>query len=416
MNDEVEAAEPHEGRPQQAQPGVDHPDDDTRHPKPNANADAAEEVASDAASKAATVGSDAASDVERAAVEAARPLVERAVADEVTPGAVLLVGTAGGAGHGIALGMRRYGGAAVTLDTRYDLASLTKVVGCLPALLHLLDKGEIRLNDPLRRFFSNAGWFQEPSLGDATLEQLALHVSGLPAWKPLFAWVSDRRTAIANVLQTERSENPGTQVYSDLGVIALTAVIERVSGLHLDVFLHRHVFGPMEMPTTRYGPLPHGVPVAATEDDGWRGRMLEGEVHDENAVVLDGVSGHAGLFATAADLLRYGRAWLLRDAPFASSRWLDEALRDRSGGVGSRRGLLWSLRHDGWAFGKEASGEAFGHTGFTGTSLAIDPGAGWVSVLLTNRVHPHRGSPDGIIRLRRSVHDAITVAFREAST
>ena len=406
--DEVDAAGPHEGRhdgrPQEAQPGVGHPHDDTRPTTPDANADAASEVASDAVS-----------DVERAAVDAARPLVERAIADEVTPGAVLLVGTARGAGHGIALGMRRYGGGAVTLDTRYDLASLTKVVGCLPALLHLLDTGDIRLNDPLRRFFSNAGWFQEPSLGDATVEQLALHVSGLPAWKPLFAWVSDRRTAIANVLQTERSEHPGTQVYSDLGVIALTAVIERVSGLHLDVFLHRHVFGPMAMATTRYGPLPHGLPVAATEDDGWRGRMLEGEVHDENAVVLDGISGHAGLFATAADLLRYGQAWLLRDAPFASSRWLDEALRDRSGGVGSRRGLLWSLRHDGWAFGKEASGDAFGHTGFTGTSLAIDPGTGWVSVLLTNRVHPQRGSPDGIIRLRRAVHDAIAVAFREAS-
>lgn len=357
----------------------------------------------------------AASDAERAAVDAARPLVERAIADEVTPGAVLLVGAPEGDGFGIALGMRRYGGAAVTMDTRYDLASLTKVVGCLPALLHLLEAGEVRLHDPVNRFFSNAGWFQEPSLGDATLEQLALHVSGLPAWKPLFAWVSDRRTAIANVLQSERSEAPGTHVYSDLGVITLTAVIERVSGLHLDVFLHRHVFGPMQMTTTRYGPLPHGLPVAATEDDGWRGRMLEGEVHDENAFVLDGVSGHAGLFATAADVLRYGQAWLRKEAPFASSSWMEEALRDRSGGAGSPRGLLWPLRHDGWAFGAEASAGSFGHTGFTGTSLAVDPETGWVSVLLTNRVHPRRGSPDGIIRLRRAVHDAITAAFREAA-
>lgn len=392
MNDEVDAAEPHQGQRQQAQAGLDHRDDATRGPAPGATAD-----------------------IERAAVDAARPLVERAIADEITPGAVLLVGSADGAGHGIALGMRRYGGAAVTMDTRYDLASLTKVVGCLPALLHLLETSEVRLDDPIRRFFSNAGWFEEPSLGDATLEQLALHVSGLPAWKPLFAWVSDRRTAIANVLQTELSETPGTHRYSDLGVIALTAVIERVSGLHLDVFLHRHVFGPMAMSTTRYGPLPHGLPIAATEDDGWRGRLLEGEVHDENAFVLDGVSGHAGLFATAADLLRYGQAWLRREAPFASSTWIEAALRDRSGGVGTPRGLLWPLRHDGWAFGNEASPAAFGHTGFTGTSLAVDPQTGWVSVLLTNRVHPHRGSPDGIIRLRRSVHDAITVAFREAS-
>ncbi len=359
----------------------------------------------------------------RRAVEAASPLLERAIADGVTPGAVLLVGSLQGDRHGdrqgdrhgVALGERRYGGAPVTMDTRYDLASLTKVVGCLPALLHLLDAGEIHLDDPVRRFFSNAGWFQQPSLGDATIEQLALHASGLPAWRPLFAWVNDRRTAIANVLQTELSEGAGVHRYSDLGVIVLTAVIERVSGVHLDVFLHRHVFAPMGMSTTRFGPLPHDLPVAATEDDGWRGRMLEGEVHDENAFVLDGVSGHAGLFATAADLLRYGRAWATLDAPFASADWMAAALRDRSGGVGSPRGLLWGLRHDDWAFGSGARPGAFGHTGFTGTSLVVDPAAGWVSVLLSNRVHPQRGSADGIIALRGAVHDAIASTFQEAA-
>ena len=340
-------------------------------------------------------------------------LVTEAVETGVVPGAVALVGGARGAWEPVVAGVRRYGGDAVTAATRYDLASVTKVVGCLPALLRLLHAGEVNLADPVRRFFTNAGWFQEPSLGGATIEDLALHRAGLPAWRPIFAQASTRLTAVANVLQTPVSEPRGRFLYSDLGVMVLAAIVERVARSTLDRFLAAEVFAPLGMDATGYGPPPLGAEVAATEDDGLRGGVLEGVVHDENAWALDGVSGHAGLFAPAADLLRYGRAWLTWSAPFASEHWLREAVRDRSDGEGPRRGLLWRVSEPAWAFGDGASRAAFGHTGFTGTSLAIDPEQGWVVVLLTNRVHPTREGGDGIVALRRRVHEAVAAAALE---
>ncbi|MEJ2292689.1 MAG: serine hydrolase [Deinococcales bacterium] len=348
----------------------------------------------------------------RAALEA---VLSEAVAHGTVPGGVLLVGGAEDAWEPVAAGVRRYGGAQVDATTRYDLASLTKVVGCLSAFLRLLDAGELRLDDPVRRFFSNAGWFQDPSLGDVRLEALATHTSGLPAWRPLFAQVGDRRTGLANVLQTPLEGPAGHYRYSDVGVMVLTAVIERAAGERLDAFLRREVFEPLGMRSTGYGPVPGEVPVAATEDDGLRGGVLEGVVHDENAWVLDGVSGHAGLFAPAADLLAYGRAWLRLDAPFASERWLSEALVDRSAGQGPRRGLLWRLAQVDWPFGDGVSARAFGHTGFTGTSLVVDPEQGWVTVLLTNRVHPSRERGAGIEGLRRRVHRVVADGYAGAA-
>src|SRR5690606_11731019 len=163
---------------------------------------------------------------------AARTLLEGAVARRVTPGAVLHATARDGRELRLAVGRLTYdeGAEPVTEDTVYDLASLTKVVACLPLLLHLLAEGEVRLGDKVSRFFSNAGWFQERSLGDVTIEDLALHRSGLPAWRPVFANVSTRLTAVANVLQTPLTEEPGRFVYSDLGVIVLGAVVERVIG------------------------------------------------------------------------------------------------------------------------------------------------------------------------------------------
>lgn len=344
----------------------------------------------------------------RAALEAR---LGRAVADGTVPGGVALVGGADGTWQPLVAGVRRYGGEVVTDDTRYDLASLTKVVGCLSALLRLLDAGELRLDDELRRYFSNAGWFQQPSLGEVTLEALATHSAGLPDWRPLFASSADRRMALAQVLQTPLEPAAEDHRYSDLGVIALTAVIERVAGERLDAFLAREVFAPLGMTRTGFGPLPPGTPVAATEDDGLRGGLLEGVVHDENAWILDGVSGHAGLFAPAADLMRLGLAWLRLEAPFASEGWLRAALEDRSGGRGPRRGLLWRLAQPDWPFGAAGTPAAFGHTGFTGTSLVIEPHQGWVAVLLTNRVHPHRERGAGIGALRREVHRLVADAF-----
>jgi CubicO group peptidase (beta-lactamase class C family) len=338
-----------------------------------------------------------------------RTLLLDAVQSGVAPGAVLTVLGPDGVESTWAVGLRRDGGPAVTADTRYDLASLTKVVATLPCILRLAAAGEIALDDTVGRFFSSAGWFQTPSVADATVRSLLAHASGLPAWRPLFAQVGDRRTALAAVLQSP-VERPGEVAYSDLGFMLLGAIVERVAHERLDAFARREVFEPLGMVATGFGPLA-GVPVAATEDCGWRDRVLEGEVHDENAAVWDGVAGHAGLFGTAADLARYARAWLRSDPHVAPEGLGLEATREQARAPdGARRGLGWALApvpgaEDEGFMGRGATG--YGHTGFTGTSLWIDPGTGLAVALLTNRVHPRRGSAAAVQRLRRTVHEAV---------
>lgn len=331
-------------------------------------------------------------------------LLQDAVDAGVTPGAVLAVGDGAGASELLAVGGLRWGGARATSDTRYDLASLTKVVATLPSLLRLVAAGEVALDDPVGRFVSSAGWFQQPSLADVPVRALLTHTSGLPAWRPLFAQVSHRATAAAAVLQAPL-ERPGELVYSDLGFMLLGVLVERVAGERLDAFARREVFAPLAMLATTYGPVA-GVPVAPTEDCGWRGRVLEGEVHDENATVWEGVAGHAGLFGTAGDLLRYARAWAIRDPRLLPDALMAEATREHARSAdGARRGLGWALAAAGGFAGAGATG--FGHTGFTGTSVWCEPDADRVVVLLTNRVHPRRQDAAGIHRLRMAVHEAV---------
>ncbi len=339
-------------------------------------------------------------------VETAKVGLEAAVARNEVPGAVAVVGDRDAIFPITACGVTRLGGPGVAADTRFDLASLSKVIGTLPAVLKLANAGELSLESPVKRFFSQAGWFQTPSLGDVTLRQLLTHSSGLPAWKPLYAAASTRLAALGNVLQTGLEHPAGRVVYSDLGFMLLGAVVERVGGVRLDVFAQEHVFGPLGMSATAYG-VPAGASVAATEDCGWRGRLLEGEVHDENAFVFEGVAGHAGLFGTAIDVARYAQAWLRSGAPFASPDLLALAVREHVRDGDLRRGLGWQLAGGGSSAGNRASPDAYGHTGFTGTSVWVDPERERFAVLLTNRVHPSRFGGEGIHALRVGFHDAV---------
>ena len=338
---------------------------------------------------------------------AARLGLEAAARRAEVPGVVAVTGDAENAALVTACGVTRLGGPPVNAETRFDLASLSKVVGTLPAVLALVAAGEVSLDDPVRRFFSNAGWFQTPSLGDVSIRQLLTHTSGLPAWRPLYAEAGTRLSALGNLLQTSRVHPAGEVVYSDLGFMLLGALVERVSRLRLEVFTQTHVFGPLGMTATAYG-VPAGASVAATEDCGWRGRLLEGEVHDENAFVFDGIAGHAGLFGTAFDLARYAQAWLRVDAPFAAPKLLREAtLEHARDAAGVRRGWGWQLEGEGSSAGHYASPSAYGHTGFTGTSLWLEPGKNRFAVLLTNRVHPSRTCGQTIHALRVAFHDAV---------
>ena len=345
--------------------------------------------------------------------EPVRARLARAVAESVTPGAVLTLVDRHGATATAVTGVRRSDGPATDADTRYDLASLTKVVATLPSVLKLVAAGAIDLGDPVGRFFSGAGLFQSPSIADVPVRALLAHTSGLPAWRPLYAQPADRRAALGLVINTALEHPAGSFVYSDLGFMLLAAIVERVAHERLDDFARREVFAPLGMHATGFGPL-LGVPVAATEDCGWRDRVLEGEVHDENATVWDGVAGHAGLFGTAEDLARYAHAWLTHDERLAPAALLAACTSEAAVAAdGARRGLGWVLAHEGSFGGPGARG--YGHTGFTGTSIWIEPDGGVATVLLTNRVHPLRGSPAGVHALRQDVHAAVRAAVGAAA-
>lgn len=351
---------------------------------------------------------------------AAKRVLEQAITKGEIPSAVAVVGTATER-HTVAVcGVRRYGGKAVTLETRYDLASLSKVVSTLPCILKLVSDGELSFDDTVGKFISSAGWFQTPSLADVTVRQLLTHTSGLPAWKALFAQVSIRQTAIANVLQTELVHAKGTIIYSDLGFILLGIILERVSKLRQDEFAKRYIFEPLGMKETSYGPLTN-VPVAATEDCGWRNEMLEGIVHDENAFVLDGIAGHAGLFGTANDVATYAQAWLRLDSRLGREGVLLETMKEHVSDGKLRRGLGWLLKGEDSFAGKFATANGYGHTGFAGTSIWIEPEQGltkqsWFSVLLTNRVHPTRNHGANMHEIRQAFHNALFDATQLSAT
>ncbi len=291
--------------------------------------------------------------------------------------------------------------------TIYDLASLTKVIGLTSAVMlgvqaHLLD-----LDAPVQRCvpaFAGAG-------KDAvTLRHLLTHSSGLPAWRPLFREADTRTAAFALADTTALDTMPGTRmVYSDIGAIVLTQCVELTFGARIDSLLTRGVFEPLQMRDTRYLPPASWTErIAPTENDPWRGHVLRSEVHDENAARLDGVSGHAGLFSSARDLLTFGEGmlaawhaanrsaadeapWTSACPPFPLSCQLVEAFSQRQNLVpGSSRALGWDTPSQPSSAGTRLSEQSFGHTGFTGTSIWIDPTRNLVIVLLSNRVHPTR--------------------------
>ena len=350
-----------------------------------------------------------------------RDALERAVAPFVdagdVPGAVAVAGDVHGDSGILALGLRRLQGEPTDAATRYDLASLSKVVATLPTVLRLASDGVLDLDAPLEEHLPNAGWFRDPSLGDRSARDLLTHTSGLPAWAPFMGFASERRTVVGHALASELPHRHGEVVYSDLGFIVLGALVEAVTGARLDGVARERVFAPLGI-EDELGFRPRGeacphVPIAPTERCGWRGRLLDGEVHDEAAWIMDGVAGHAGLFGTAAGLAAYARAWLRRDPALGDPALLDAATRRATAPGQPARGLGWVLAPDDAEPARADAAIAwraprgFGHTGFTGTSLWIDPVAGRFCVLLTNRVHPTRHHGGAIGALRQAVHAAV---------
>lgn len=363
-------------------------------------------------------------------------VLQQAVAQGDVPAVVAAVGKRAGhvlvGAHGVTClpaylpAQSEPGDFVVQADTRFDVASLTKVVATLSSLTRLEQAGWLSFDDSIRRFFASAGWFHTPSLGDATIADLLSHQSGLPAWRALFAVTNQRDTVFANVLQSAL-ETPGQLVYSDLGMILAGAIVEVVTGMRQDAFAGQ-LFAELGMENTEYLPLMNSLQaranIAATEYSGWRRQLMWGDVHDENAWTLGGVAGHAGLFSTAADLAIYARAWLNLDERLGRPDLLKTCTQTVIEQDGKRQSYGWHLKHhgDNYVFAGEAASETgYGHTGFTGTSMWLEPEQDWFAVLLTNRIHPSRFASiqpavaKDISQLRSQFHAQAAKALRDSA-
>jgi CubicO group peptidase (beta-lactamase class C family) len=335
--------------------------------------------------------------------------LDSAVAAGAAPGAVLAVTWDG---HRFVYGTGQVGADVPErpgATTIYDLASLTKVVGLTTAAMLAVQDGRLDLDAPVQRYLpAFAGTGKER----VTVRMLFAHASGLPAWRPFFREVGTREAAFALADSTALDAVPGTlEVYSDLGVIVLTQVIESIYHQRLDSLLRERFFQPLGLTSMRFLPPPDWRErIAPTELDPWRGRVLRGEVHDENAALMDGVSGHAGLFGSAEDVLGFAE-WMIEGwyggtavrgtdshsgltavPPFRRSV-VQDFTRRQNLVPGSTRALGWDTPTPGGSAGSRLSPSSFGHTGFTGTSLWIDPQRRVAIAVLSNRVNPTRENP-----------------------
>ena len=333
-------------------------------------------------------------------------LLDQAVGGGGIPGAVAVIGqgpeTSGCWAAGLA---DATAGRRMRADTTFDLASLTKVVATTAVTLALAGRGQLRLDDPVAGYLPEARACRD---GRVTIAHLLTHTSGLPGSRTFYRWCGSRAELLRDLYQTSPDRPPGSRVaYSDLGFMLLGEVVAAVAGEPLDAAVRRLVTGPLAMTTTEFRPNGPAIRFAATECRG-DGRAWTGTVHDENARLMGGVAGHAGLFAPAADLARFAAWWVSADDAVVPAALRRAAATCQTEGLGGRRGYGWACPGD--AFDILAGcwpPTAVSHTGFTGTSLALDPASGAWVVLLTNAVHAGRDAT-AVKALRRAVHEAVT--------
>lgn len=304
------------------------------------------------------------------------------------------------------MGTRSWGGESVDATrTVYDLASLTKVVATTTAVMLLVEDGRMELDAPVQRYLPE---FSGGAKAIVTVRQLLTHTSGLPAWLDVDGLSRD--AALEKIVHAPLKSQPGEKVeYSDLGFVVLFEAAGRAAGEPVPALLARRVFAPLGMHDTSFAPgdgCARCAPTLLKSD----GTAYQGSVHDPIARALGGVAGNAGLFSTAADLSRFA-AMLANGGELDGVRILNEEtvrkFTTRQSGTGTRA-LGWDTPEaDGTgAAGRRISPDAFGHTGFTGTSLWVDPERGTWTVLLTNRTYEPRAS-NHIMALRRTVHDEV---------
>lgn len=360
--------------------------------------------AGDGASSAELVGTPNASPL----TDTLRTILDAAVRDSAFPGAYAVVGRRSGIIAEYGAGHLDWSPSPVP-DSRtlWDMASLTKVTALTSVIMQLVEAKRVNLDAPVQHYLPT--WIG-PNKAKVTIRHLLTHSSGLPAWRPVYKEAFDTAAAMRLVSETPLDTLPGVRmVYSDLGAILLGEVVRAVTGERLDAYAAKHVFGPLKMSDTRYLPLrSDSARIAPTEIDPWRGRHLRGEVHDENAFALGGVSAHAGLFSTAADVARLARAYLGGGTLDGARIWSAATVRQFTtvqDSNFSNRALGWETPNGTNSAGRLMKRPAFGHTGFTGTSIWIDPANDLFVVLLTNRVNPTRANTK-ITRVRQALADA----------
>ncbi|MGB8580902.1 MAG: serine hydrolase [Candidatus Sulfotelmatobacter sp.] len=357
-----------------------------------------------------------------ASVDAKRPVaairlrsvdaaIEQAIRDGNIPGAVLLVGH-----NGRVIYRKAYGNRALepqrepmTLDTIFDLASLTKVIATTTAVMQLVEQGKVRLNDPVAKYLPE---FAQNGKDDVTLRQLLTHYSGLAPDLDLKMPWEGKETAYRMAFAETPQDPPGSRFsYSDINFIVLGALVERVSGESLDEYCQRHIFLPLKMMHTRFlPPVAWRAKIAPTQYDE-NDHMLRGVVHDPTARRMGGVAGHAGLFSTADDLAKFAQALLNGGGSILSPLSVEKMTQpEQPPSAPVLRGFGWDIdspfssnRGDLLPVG------SYGHTGFTGTSIWIDPTTQTCIILLTNAVHP-RGKGNAIA-LRSEVATAVAAAL-----
>ena len=302
-----------------------------------------------------------------------------------------------------------------TTGTVFDLASLTKIVATTTMAMILYERGLIDLDAPVVSIVPEFGG-SDARHRDVTVHMLLAHSSGLPAYEKLFLRAQTREELLAAAFATSLVSDPGTKAeYSDIGFIILAVALERIAEESLDRYCQREVFGPLAMLHSAFNPPASwraSIPPTA-DDRSFRKRIIQGEVQDENASVLGGVAGHAGLFATTEDLATFAHVLLQGGAPLVRPETLALFTRRETAPAGTSRALGWDTPSSPSQSGKYFSSRSFGHLGYTGTSLWIDPERQLSVTLLTNRTWPDCSNKD-IKDVRPAFHDAVVSALEKA--
>ena len=332
-----------------------------------------------------------------------KDILSQAVKDQIIPGAVFTL-----AWHGKIICKEAIGSRQVipniepmTFDTIFDLASLTKVVATWPAILILLQSRLIELDTPIGAYLNLPN---NSSLTKTTILDLLTHTSGLPERTYLRQYGTAKQDIIRGIYDTGLETQKGDRVlYCNRGFILLGHIIEEVSRQRLDTFVAENVWKPLEMTETFFNPPSSLLSrIAPTEYREELSACQRGTVHDENAAWLGGISGHAGVFSSIGDLSRFCAIVLAGgkyfDKQVLEEKWISESLINYTSDKNEARGLAWEMLDD-----DNSPGPFWGHTGFTGTSIWINPGLDAFAILLTNRIHPSRENNMGIRHLRNAI-------------